>query len=213
LIREGSVCVLEKASPLSAVLKNVRRDGADGRRLLRMGEAKNWKLVQVTAFPETLGQLQRAIRPVLGADLPAHMGQATAIDARRLLRIGPEQFWIITPDSEDIAPYLQSALTPAVGSLTTLSHSRTCIWIDGARSREVLEGGISIDLHPEVFRPNFFGLTDLHHTPITIYRSGDDRYELYVLRTFALWTWEWLVDAALPFGYEIVESREAPWGA
>src|SRR5215469_10726340 len=146
-----------------------------------MGEAKNFKLVQVAAFPETLGQLERAIRPGLGGDLPAHMGQAISISARRLLRIGPVQFWIITRDNEDIAPYLQTVLTPTLGSLTPLSHSRTCIWIDGARSREVLEGGISIDLHPEVFRPNFFGLTDLHHTPIMIYRSGDDRYELYVL--------------------------------
>jgi sarcosine oxidase gamma subunit len=37
-----------------------------------------------------------------------------------------------------------------------------------------------------------------------IHRSGDNRYDLYVMRTFALWAWEWLTDAALPYGYEIV---------
>jgi len=205
--------VLEKNSVLSAVAKNSGRDGADGRRLLRVGETQGWRLVQVAAFPGTLGPLERAIRPVLGADLPVRVGAATATDARRVLKIGPEQFWIITRDSEDIAPYLQAQLTPAVGSVTTLSHSRTCIWIDGLRSRDVLEAGISIDLHPDVFPPNSFGLTDLHHTPITIYRSGDSRYDFYVLRTFAMWTWEWLIDAALPFGYEIVESSKTPWGA
>jgi kynureninase len=49
-------------------------------------------------------------------------------------------------------------------------------------------------------------LTGLHHTPIMILRSGESRYELYVMRTFALCTWEWLIDAALPFGYEFTES-------
>jgi heterotetrameric sarcosine oxidase gamma subunit len=198
--------VLEKNSALGAVLKSGSRDGAGGQHGLRVGEAKGWKLVQVAAFPGTIVGLEGALRPLLRAELPVRVGQATAIGARRLLKIGPEQFWIITLDDEDIAPDLQCVVTPTLGSVTALSHSRTCLWIDGPRSREVLETGIALDLHPEVFRQNFFGLTGLHHTPITVYRSDESRYELYVLRTFAVWAWEWLIDAALPFGYEIVET-------
>jgi sarcosine oxidase subunit gamma len=205
-MREGSACVLEKNSALRALLKSVGRDGTGGQRSLRLGEARGWKLVQVAAFPGTVAGLEGALRPLLGAELPHSLGRATATGAQRVLKIGPEQFWIITLDDKDIAPDLQRVVTPTLGSVTPLSHSRTCLWIDGPRSREVLETGIALDLHPDVFRADFFALTGLHHTPITVYRSGENRYELYVLRTFAVWAWEWLIDAALPFGYEIVET-------
>lgn len=198
--------MLEKNSPLGAILKGGGRDGSGGQRNLRLGEAKGRKLVQVAAFPGTVVGLEGALRPLLGAELPLTVGRATAIDARRLLKIGPEQFWILALDGEDIAADLQHVVTPTLGSVTPLLHSRTCLWIDGLQSREVLETGIAVDLHPDVFRADFFALTGLHHTPITVYRNGENRYELYVLRTFAVWAWEWLIDAALPFGYEIVET-------
>ena len=195
--------MLERASVLSAVLKNRCRDGPDGQRRLRVGEARGWRLVQIAAFPGTLAALEAATRPVLGVDLPVAVGRAAVTVARRLMRIGAGEFWIVTGEHEDIATQLQSAVTPAVGSVTLLSHSRTCLWIDGAGSREVLASGIAVDLHPEVFGQDCFALTALHHTPIVVYRSGENRFELFVMRTFALWTWEWLLDAALPFGYEV----------
>ena len=46
-------------------------------------------------------------------------------------------------------------------------------------------------------------LTGIHHTPVLVHRTSEQRYEIYAMRTFALSVWEWLSDAALPFGYEI----------
>lgn len=191
--------MLESNSALARVPK-VSRRAAHG---LRIGEAAGWKLVQVAGFASTAIELQTAMRPSLGTELPVNVGQAISSGARILLKTGPERFWIITLDGEDLAPELGSAVAPAIGSVTSLSHGRACIWIDGSRSREVLATGIAVDLHPTVFRLNSFALTGLHHTPITIHRSDDQRYSLYVLRTFAVWTWEWITDAALKFGYEV----------
>ncbi len=73
----------------------------------------------------------------------------------------------------------------------------------GAAARELLAQGVPLDFHPDVFRIGQFALTGLHHTPVLIHRRGEDLYELYALRTFGLSVWEWLTDAALPFGYEI----------
>ena len=178
--------MLERNSVLVGVLKGGGCDGADGQRCLRIGEVRGWKLVQVAAFPGTAMALGRATRPLLGADLPGCVGQATTHGARLLLKIGPEQFWIITRDDEDLAPELQPVIAPTVGSVISLTHSRTCISIDGHSSPEVLATGIALDFHPDVFRLGFFALTGLHHTPIMIHRSGASRYELYVLRTFAV---------------------------
>jgi heterotetrameric sarcosine oxidase gamma subunit len=195
--------MLERSSVLSAVRREAGRDGAGGQRRLRIGEARGWKLVQVAAFPTTADALEQAVRPSIGGNLPARVGYATTIGSRLLLRTGPEHFWIITQDAEDIIPALQAAVDPAIGSVTALSHSRTCIWIEGSHSREVLATGIALDLDPAVFPPNSFAQTGLHHTPITVLRSAATRFELYVSRTFAVWTWEWLTDAALSYGYEV----------
>jgi len=176
----------------------------DSQRRLRIGETRDWKLVQVAAFPTTAAELEQAVRASLGVDyLPARVGDAEVVGRRLLLRMAPEQFWIVTQDTEDIAPALRTAVAPAIGSVTTLSHSRTRIWIEGSHSREVLAKGLSIDLDATVFGPNSFALTGLHHTPVMVLRTGATRFEMYVLRTFAVWTWEWLTDAALPYGYDV----------
>jgi methylglutamate dehydrogenase subunit D len=183
--------------------RRASQDGIDGKRLLRIGETRGWKLVQVAAFPTTAEELQQAVRTSLGFELPARVGAAQAVRARLLLRCGPEQFWIITQDGEDIVPALRAAVTPAIGSVTELSQSRTRIWIEGSQSTEVLAKGLAVDLDPKSFGPKSFALTGLHHTPVLVLRTDAKRFELYVLRTFAMWTWEWLTDAALPYGYEV----------
>ncbi len=201
--------MLERSSVLARVRSEGSRDGTGGLRRLRIGETRDWNLVQVAAFSATAAELEDTVCAALGVELPARVGDAAAVGTRLLCRTGAEQFWIFTRGSDDIAAALQSAVAPAMGSVTALSHSRTCIWIDGAHSREVLARGLSIDLDSDAFGPHSFALTGLHHTPVMILRSSATRFELYVLRTFAVWTWEWLTDAALPYGYELDWTESA----
>lgn len=198
--------MLERKSALVGALQSGGRNGATGQRRLRIGETRGWNLLQVAAFPATLEELEQAVRPLLGGDLPTRLGKAISVNGRRLLKTGPEQFWIITRASEDLTTAFQAAVTQDIGTVTPLSHSRTCIFVEGLSARELLATGIALDLHPDAFQLDSFALTGLHHTPILIHRSGDNRYDLYVMRTFALWAWEWLTDAALPYGYEIVAA-------
>ncbi|MFZ1904752.1 MAG: sarcosine oxidase subunit gamma family protein [Steroidobacteraceae bacterium] len=197
--------MLERKSALVGALQSAGRNGT-GQRRLRIGETRGWNLLQVAAFSATLEELEQAARPLLGGDLPTRLGKAISVNGRRLLKTGPEQFWIITRASEDLTTAFEAAVTYDIGTVTPLSHSRTCIFVEGLSARELLATGIALDLHPAAFQLDSFALTGLHHTPILIHRSGDNRYELYVMRTFALWAWEWLTDAALPYGYEIVAA-------
>lgn len=196
--------MLERKSALVDALQSGGRNGTTGQRRLRIGETRGWNLLQVASFSATLEELEQAVRPLLGGDLPTRLGKAISVNGRRLLKTGPEQFWIITRASEDLTTAFQAAVTQDIGTVTPLSHSRTCIFVEGLSARELLATGIALDLHPNAFQLDSFALTGLHHTPILIHRSGDNRYDLYVMRTFALWAWEWLTDAALPYGYEIV---------
>ncbi|HEY5102432.1 MAG TPA: sarcosine oxidase subunit gamma family protein [Steroidobacteraceae bacterium] len=198
--------MFERQSALTGALQLGGHDGASGLRQLRLGEARDWELVQIAAFAQSLDALEEAVRPLLSADLPARVGEAVVAGERCLMKTGPMQFWIISRGNEDLARPLRAAITTDTGAVTPLSHSRTCIFIEGSRARELLAQGMALDLHLESFRTNSFALTNLHHTPVLLHRSGESRYELYAMRTFALSIWEWLIDAALPYGYEVVKT-------
>jgi sarcosine oxidase subunit gamma len=150
---------------------------------------------------------------VLNANLPDRIGETVNVYGRRVLKTGPNQFWIISRDDEYVDPSLHAVVAPDVGVVTPLSHSRTCIFIEGAAARELLSLGIALDFHPNVFGLGQFALTGLHHTPVLIHRSGENRYDLYASRTFALWVWEWVTDAAARFRYEIVAADTYIFGS
>ena len=154
--------------------------------VLQIGEARGISLLQV-AGPS------KALSPITGK-LPSKVGMASQSDSRILMRTGENQFWIIGPENDDIAEKLQD-----IATLTSLSHSRTRIFIEGAPARDVLSKGIPLDFHPSAFKPGTFAMTGLHHTPVLVHCVSDNRFEIYALRTFALSVYDWLMDAALEF--------------
>ena len=154
--------------------------------VLQIGEAREFSLLQVAGS-------SKAITPITGK-LPGKVGVATRSDGRTLMRTGENQFWIIGPESDDIATKLHD-----VAILTPLSHSRTRIFIEGTPARDVLSKGIPLDFHPTVFKPGMFAMTGIHHTPVLVHCTSENRFEIYALRTFALSVYDWFSDAALEF--------------
>ena len=204
--------MLARQSALASALAKGGRDGADGKRRCRLGEVRGWLLLQVAGFPATIGEVERVLPALLGAPLPKSLGETVAVGAGRIFRTGPEQFWITGPpdDSVDVEARLRQAIPPMIGAVTPLSHSRTRIVLEGECARAVLAKGIPLDFDPAVFRIDQAALTGLHHTPVLIHRSGPDRYEIWAMRTFALSAWEWLADATLEFGYDVVADGSTP---
>ena len=197
--------MLELRSALASVLSHGGRDGVDGRRRCRLGEVKGWSLAQVAGYPSTMTQVRARLIPIVDSELPNKIGAAVSAGARRLMRTGPEQIWVIGPMNDDAGPRAYEAIPSDLGAVTPLSHSRTRIAIEGECARDVLMKGVPIDVHPDMFGVGRFALTGLHHTPVLLHRAAPDRYEFYVMRTFALTLWEWLADAAWEFGYDVAE--------
>ena len=172
----------------------------------RIGESRGWTLVQAAAFASTHAEFRQVMRSQLGAELPTRVGDVIRVNGRQLLKTGAEQYWIITREEDGAAypgaprpgishpaiPHL--VIPPQMGAITDLSHSRTCMFIEGAGAAPVLAQGVPLDFHPDYFRVDQFALTGLHHMPVLIHRSAEYRYELYALRTYALSVWEWLAD-------------------
>jgi sarcosine oxidase subunit gamma len=194
----------ERRSALAAALARGGRDGADGARRLRLGEIRGWSLVQVAAFPARRAEVERALLPLVGGRLPQRVDEVIDAAGLRLMRIGPEQIWIIGHDGSGLERQLHQAVAAGAGAVTPLSHSRTRISIEGDAAGAVLMKGVPLDFHPDAFRVDQAALTGLHHTPVLIHRAGTGRFEIYAMRSFAESVWAWLADAALEFGYEVV---------
>lgn len=199
--------MFERRSPLARQLARGGRDGLDGRRALLIGEVRGWALAQLAVFPGREAEMAAAVGPLLGTEaLAARAGAVQRTAAACLYRTAPDAYWVVAPGTTVISRLL-AAVPVSAGTVTALSHSRVRLRVEGPAARVVLACGISVDLHPRSFAVGAFAQTALHHTGVLLERSAPQRYELYVLRTFALSVWEWLLDAAAPAGYEIaVES-------
>jgi sarcosine oxidase subunit gamma len=156
---------------------------------LTLGEVREFALTQVAGF----GNFETDVASVAGA-LPTANDQAGDSNGRTIFRTGPQSFWFVGPQNDDLATKLAGKAI-----VTPLSSSRTRISIEGRAARDLLRKGIPIDLHESVFTPGKFAMTGLHHTPVLLHCTAEQRFELYVMRTFAMNVWEWLEDAALEF--------------
>lgn len=193
--------MFERRSSLTGLIS--ADQGISSGKTLRIGEVPDFSLLQVSAFPHTLRELERIFDQVFGMRLPPRIGVAARHGDVTLFKVGPEQFWFVSA-SDKWGATLRDAVLGEVGSFLMLSHSRARLFVDGDVARQVLSTGIGLDLHPSAFPVDAFALTELQHTATLLHRVAADRYELYVPSTFAEWIWEWLSDAALPHGAECV---------
>jgi heterotetrameric sarcosine oxidase gamma subunit len=198
--------MLEARSALASVLPASGRDGADGRRQLRLGEAPLGSMVQIGVYPAGAVPLAVASPALLGGPLPESPAVAGRRDGHVAFRIAADQYLIRTP-SADLAGCLRAGLPVDAASVTSLDGSRSCIVMEGPVARSLLGRLVAIDLDPSVFGVDHFALTPIHHVGGLLYRAGDDRYEFIALRTFAASTFEVIEDAARFFGYDLFGER------
>lgn len=194
--------MFERRSALARPLEAGGRDGVGGGRRLRLTEVRGWHLAHLCAFPGHEEEFVLRVRACSGMDPPAEPYRGAAQGDSRLYRLSRDQYWWVAATS-DAMIRLSRELPSSAGTVTALSASRVRFRITGPAVRDLLAKGIALDLHPSVFPQGHCAQTGLHHTGVFLERVGDDRYEMYVQRTYAVSIWEWLIDAALPFGYDV----------
>jgi methylglutamate dehydrogenase subunit D len=181
------------------------RDNAAG---VSLGEVRGWNLLQVAGFGGTVAAVEVALAAAVGVAVPSRIGKSAMGDGTlSILRAGPDQFWLIgTGELPAREAVIRSAITPGTGVVTSLSHSRTRIFIEGSRARDVLAKEIAIDLDPVGLGVGTFVLCGLDHTPVLLHHTAAERFELFAPRSFALSVWQRLADAALEWGYEVAPA-------
>jgi heterotetrameric sarcosine oxidase gamma subunit len=190
----------DATSALAAALGDGGRDGAGGGRSLRLIEMRGLELAQLGVYCGCEAAFAQAIEPILGAPLPA-TGSTPARGRASVYRIAADQYWVLSRDRA-LASHLAAAVAPEVGSVTSLSHGRVRLALEGPAARAALATLVPIDLHPAAFAVGDCAQTGAHHIAVLLERTDVDRYELTVLRSYARSLWELLADAALRYGYD-----------
>ena len=147
---------------------------------LRLSEASDFTLTQL------VGE-EKDLKKSFGK-LP-NFGAAITSEDRTAFRVGPSQIWIVG----DVPASKNCFVTP-------LSSGRARFLLEGGKARGLLASCAAIDFSVAKFGVGAVAMTGIHHTPVLIHCGGENSFHLYVMRSFALSTWEWLTDAAIGLG-------------
>ena len=129
-------------------------------------------------------------RLVLGA---AGSHAARRRDPERVLRLGPDEWLVLTSPAER---QMRLSSLPEFGVVTDVSAQRTTISLTGPRVRDLLARGCAIDLDPSVAPVGSSYSTLLAQTGVIIVVERDEIL-LVVRSSFASYLARWLEDAAL----------------
>jgi sarcosine oxidase subunit gamma len=150
-----------------------------------------------------LGTVCSESSTALGVDLPTAPNSWVPTGTGRAVWLGPDE-WLLTSTigtPEELEARVRSAVLPLGGSATDVSAQRIGLRLTGARVRDLLAKGCSIDLHPRVFGRGSSAQTTLGQAGVVLLALSDagDDYLVLVRSSFAGYLADWLLDAALEF--------------
>jgi sarcosine oxidase subunit gamma len=138
---------------------------------------------------------------VLGGPLPTVPCTASRSGEIEVLWLGPDEWLVLGPagSEQQVAASLREALADEHGAVTDVSAQRTALELTGARVREVLARGCSIDLHPKTTPVGTCVQTLLAQTGVVIVVHDETATDflLLVRSSFADYLASWLVDACV----------------
>ena len=150
-----------------------------------------------------LGTVDAEASAALGVDLPTAPNTWVPAGSGRAVWLGPDE-WLLTSTTEtpeELEARVRAAVLPLGGSATDVSAQRIGLRLTGARVRDVLAKGCSIDLHPRVFGRGSSAQTLLGQAGVVLLALSDAGDDVVVLvrSSFAGYLADWLLDAALEF--------------
>ncbi|MEQ9639748.1 MAG: sarcosine oxidase subunit gamma family protein [Alphaproteobacteria bacterium] len=164
--------------------------------LARLGLAAR---IGETDAPLRLGWATPAAMLVVRGDPPADLDlprdpNTVAGDNPRAFWLGPDE-WLLVGDVD------RAALGDAVA--VDVSHARTVITVAGDDAVDLLAKACGLDFDESAFPVDGCAQSKVALTSALLHRTDTDRFELYVGRSYAVYLWQWLADAAAEFGYAV----------
>ncbi len=120
---------------------------------------------------------------------------------------GPETWLAIGSARPDIETELKAVVGQAA-SIVDMSDQRVVMRISGPMTRTVLAKGVTIDLHPRVFKPGDTAITPLAHITTQLWQVDDTpTFDLVSPHATARDMFHWLTVSAAEFGLDVGRTQ------
>lgn len=96
----------------------------------------------------------------------------------------------------------------AHAAVSDQSSAYAILRLRGAEARELLQRGVSIDLHPNTFQPGAAAVTDIAHIGVILIASHNNGFDVAIFRSYAGSFWHWLSVSARDSGLSL--TKRAP---
>ena len=152
-----------------------------------------------------------AVEEILGLGLPIEPKTARRGRGAAILWLGPNEWLAVLAAENDgtLPARFDDALSDVHHAVSDVSHSRCVIAIEGPNARDVLMKGTNVDLHPRVFTPDSCIHARFARCHALFHRLDDGGgFDVYVHRSFAVYAWTWLCDAAREYGVAVRSGVE-----
>lgn len=183
----------ERRSPLADLVSASGKEAETA-----LSEVRPASVMQVAAWPQTLGTVERALAEMLGVAAP-RIGTAASDPNLTIAAIAPGRF-LLTAAAPDLTARLQSGLPAGEATVTDLAHGRAILRLEGPAAAATLGRCVAIDLHPDAFPPGRIAQTAIHHVDVMLHRVAATAFHVWVLRGFAESLAEWILDAGHDLG-------------
>lgn len=146
------------------------------------------------------------VAQALGLELPVTPKTAHRKSGRALLWLGPDEWLAVMAMEYDgkLGANLAETLGDVHHTIADVSHSRVVIGLQGPNARDVLMKGTNVDVHPRQFGPDNCVQARLSRCHMLLHQLDDGpSYDIYIHRSFAVYAWNWLSDAAREYGLAV----------
>lgn len=140
---------------------------------------------------------ETAFETVLGVSLPRQPRSSIAAGELSVLWLSVDQWLVQCPRAQaaDLAHRVRAALEGVPSLVVEVSDARAIIRLDGEGASEVIMKGAPVDLTAPEFEPGTVRRLRFGDVAALVHMVGrhPDVVDLYVFRSYAVFTWDWLM--------------------
>jgi sarcosine oxidase subunit gamma len=152
--------------------------------------ASDCAIIQFEGWDDVMPSFEAALADKLGGALPRRVGETTAHENGRVVRVSSRRFWLL---SNGAASTLD--VESGLGSVLPLTEGRVRLRLSGRNIKHVLERCVAVD---------WDGIADgqaahasFHGVPVLLLRNAPDQCDILAPRSFARSLVEWISDVEI----------------
>lgn len=165
--------------------------------------------VMIKTWPDQLSLCDDIISKFIGLEKMPVTGKFLQISDGYITCIAPGQY-IVFSNNDKYYTEISALINSDIASLTDISHSRSGLTINGDQASDLLNKGLAIDLSNDNFPVGSATISTIHSIGVLFFKVENNNYMIFSYSSFSNSFFEWVIDCAKEYGYDLNEGADAP---